>query len=61
MKCKKLIFRTMLTALSASFAESGTDVTAVLSEAVGEKEGLRAHQAVRAILPEQGERPARGS
>lgn len=38
-----------------------TDVATVLSEPVGEKEGRRAEQAVRAILPEQGERPASDS
>jgi 4-carboxymuconolactone decarboxylase len=38
-----------------------TELAAVLTKTVGEKEGGRAEQAVRAILPEQGEPPARGS
>lgn len=38
-----------------------TELAAVLSETVGETEGRRAEQAIRAVLPEQGERPARGS
>lgn len=36
-------------------------LTAVLSDTVGEKEGRRAEQALQAVLPEQDERPARGS
>jgi len=38
-----------------------TEVAAMLSEAVGETEGRRAGQAVRAVLPEQGKSPLRGS
>lgn len=38
-----------------------TEVAAALGEAVGDTQGRRAEQAVRAVLPEQGERPARGS
>lgn len=37
-----------------------TEVAAVLAERVSEKEGRRAEQAVRAVLPEKGERPAHG-
>ncbi|MEZ5580478.1 MAG: carboxymuconolactone decarboxylase family protein [Candidatus Competibacteraceae bacterium] len=36
-------------------------LAAVLSDTVGEKEGRRAEQALQAVLPEQDERPARGS
>jgi 4-carboxymuconolactone decarboxylase len=37
------------------------EVAALLSEAVGDAEGRRAEQAIRAVLPEHGEHPARGS
>lgn len=36
-------------------------LAAVLSDTVGEKERRRAEQALQAVLPEQDERPARGS
>jgi len=38
-----------------------TEVAAMLSEAVGDTEGRRAGEAVRAVLPEQGKSPLRGS
>jgi 4-carboxymuconolactone decarboxylase len=38
-----------------------TEVAAVLSEAVGDPEGHRAEQAIRVVLPEHGERPAKDS
>jgi len=38
-----------------------TEVAATLSEAVGDAQGRRAERAVRAVLPEQGKSPLRGS
>jgi len=38
-----------------------TEVAAMLNEAVGDTEGRRAEQAVRAVLPEQGKSPLSGS
>jgi 4-carboxymuconolactone decarboxylase len=36
-----------------------TDVAAVLGEAVGDTQGRRAEEAIRAVLPEQGDAPAK--
>ena len=38
-----------------------TEVAAMLNQAVGDTEGRRAEQAVRAVLPEQGKSPLSGS